>query len=286
MSLTVYPVKHLMHRRTIAAELSAGETRGSVVSCEVFHVSGGVRDSSNSGNSSNSSNSGNLSTGMRDPFSISKRLLLALCDLPMHCAATMLGLHKSCLIRVREKFDLSEWPYQDIMRGTWPVMSKEQVVEHRATLIAELKAHSAMDVVVCNQLRMLQSVEVSARMFWQTSGGRGKAEPVPKAVPKVVASKKRKAKFCRRPKQSKRCKEESDLSKEGAVAEAEQSVLQEVKEKLTIDFNAARIILPALPVPPAPFWPLAEQCSHSDYCDPCDPSFEDVLHLGPIPKRD
>ena len=223
---------------------------------------------------------------MRDPFDINKRLLLALCDLPMQCAATMLGLHKSCLVRIREKFDMPEWPYQAIMRGTWSVMSKEQVVQHRDDLIAELEVQA--DIAIFNQFRMLQSAKVSARMFWQTSSGvRGAAAvavlkaKVLKAKP--VNQKKRRPKFSKRPKQHK--SKESDSSKEETAEEvlATKAVQQEVKEKLTMDFNPTRVVQ-ALPVPPAPFWPLAEQCTH--YCDPCDPSFEDVLNLGPIPKRD
>ena len=250
------------HRRTIAADLALGETRGSNKSCEVFHVS-----------------------CVHDPVhqvQINKRLMMALCDLPLQCAANVLGLHKSCLVRIRDKFDLKQWPYKAVMRGEWPVMSKEEVVLLRDTIIGEFVTalDKSYDAVNERFLLALQSARVSAQMFWQTSGLH--EEPVKR--PKHL----KKPKFTKGPKPSRKFRvdetsetlDESETQEE-ACEQERLAVQQEVKEKLTMDYSTNSTKsedLMHLPIPPAPFWPLATELSH------LEPLFEveDVLHLGPI----
>ena len=247
------------HRKTIAAELAPGETRGSIKSCEVFNVS-----------------------CTHDPLQhvqINKRLMMALCDLPLQCAATVLGLHKSCLGRIREKFDLQQWQYKAVMRGEWPVMSKDEVVLLRDTIISELisQLSEAHDAVSERFLLALQSARLSAQMFWQTSGAREEASPVKR--PKHY----KKPKFTKRPKPSRNFRAADEMSgTQDETSDQERLALQqEVKEKLTMDYSTESPILMHPPIPPAPFWPLSTELSH------LEPLFEveDVLHLGPIVEK-
>jgi hypothetical protein len=203
---------------------------------------------------------------------------------------------------MRYKFDMMDWPYKAVIRGDWPVMSKDEIVILRDVLIGELtcelqKDSDGKDTVNRHYLRALQSAKVSAQMFWKTSGGGNNSAEAINHIKKPKVYKKTKFTKQRKPLRGFKVVEVNETTEttettetieteslEETSGEDEQRV-QEVKEKLTMDYstdyptNYATNSSILFPVPPAPFWPLAEQ---SNYEPPFE--VEDVLHLGPITK--
>jgi len=141
----------------IVPMLPFGETRRTYTACDSFYVS---------------------STEAGCPLHLNKRLLLCFVDLPQQCAATLLGMHKSSLVHVRQKFGMEFWPYVPVMHGQWNEMSKEQIVLHRESVIADFQVLSEREdetqAFECRHaalfLRILRAAVVKADMFWKVSG--------------------------------------------------------------------------------------------------------------------
>ena len=138
------------HRLVVIPTPAAGETRETSTSCEVFFVS---------------------EPGMGEPFIFNKHMLMCISDLPLVCAATLIGIHESTLSRLRKRMGLSKWPYMEVMRGDFMGTSREDIVAARQSLISDLKEVTllANDCRVEHTLRILVSAEEKAKLFWNMS---------------------------------------------------------------------------------------------------------------------
>ena len=275
-------------RKAITPMLPFGETRRTYTSCEVFMVS---------------------TNEPGGPLQLTKNILLCFVDLPQQSAASLLGMHKSSLMHVREKFGFDSWPYKPVMCGLWKQMTKQQVVDHREKVILDLEVMAAQPFLPGSNealdikhaaifLRILRSAALKASVFWRYSGKPGsqagdKQRGRPKKVNQVVGvpgKKQGKASAKVSPKpvgssqpDSKPFEMHVKVNRPALKLVDSAVVLSPViAESPAVEAVTSLSTLPLDGIEePAVFWPLITDQFNFDCLFGCG-DVEDVLLLGPI----
>ena len=198
-----------------------------------------------------------------ESFIMNKHMLACFFDMPLNCAAKLLGMHRNSLSRLKGRLGVDKWPYVDVLRGNNFGFSKEDIVRSRECLIADMENELELcdDSSVQYSLKVLRVAAEKAKLFWGMAGmgeDVDMEDEMPVQERKTAAAKKRKVLH-------KKPKKVDPSSTSTSVVPAKEPERKEESEAET------------LPV----FWPIITEQFNFDPLFEVD-AVEDELQLGPL----
>jgi hypothetical protein len=196
-----------------------------------------------------------------ESFIMNKHMLACFFDMPLRCAAKLLGMHRNSLTRLKSRLGVDKWPYVEVLRGNHFGFNKDEIVRSRESLMADMENEVELseDSSVMYSLKVLRAAAEKAKLFWEMAGLGEEDEQVKQGNAKTGQVKK----------SSTQSATSDKLKPAGAVA----SVAKAVKEPELKDIGAVE----TTPV----FWPLITEQFNFDPLFEVD-GVEDELQLGPL----
>ncbi len=198
-----------------------------------------------------------------ESFIMNKHMLACFFDMPLRCAAKLLGMHRNSLTRLKSRLGVDKWPYVEVLRGNHFGFNKDEIVRSRESLIADMENEVELseDPSVMYSLKVLRSAAEKAKLFWEMAGLGEKEETADQV-------KQGNVKTCQVKKAGTQSATADKPKSVGPVASAANAAKEEIE-----DIGAVETI----PV----FWPLITEQFNFDPLFEVD-GVEDELQLGPL----